>query len=79
MQHLKAIANIIFLDVPEEEIKQRIGSMAERGVVIEPGMTLDDLQAERRPLYLEYADEVIDCSGKPQDELLTEIRKIIKR
>ena len=47
MQHLKARAKIIFLDVPEEEIKQRIGSMAERGVVIEPGMTLDDLHAER--------------------------------
>jgi shikimate kinase len=75
MQHLKKIATIIFLDVPVEEIKQRIGSITERGVVISPGMTLDDLHAERRPLYLKYADVVIDCSGKPQDELLMEIRR----
>ena len=77
MQHLKAIAKIIFLDVPVEAIMQRIGSMAERGVVIQPGMTLDDLHAERRPLYLQYADEVIDCSGKGQDQLLAEIRILL--
>ena len=75
MHHLKSIARIIFLDVPAEEIKQRIGSMAERGVVIHPGMTLDDLYTERRPLYLKYADAVIDCAGKTQDELLMEIRR----
>jgi shikimate kinase len=69
MQHLKGFAHIIFLDVPVDEIKKRIGSIAERGVVIEPCMTLDDLHAERRPLYLKYADAVIDCSGKGQDEL----------
>ncbi|MEN8254280.1 MAG: shikimate kinase [Verrucomicrobiota bacterium] len=74
MQHLKSIAKIIFLDVPVGEIKQRIGDTSERGVVIQPGMTLDDLYEERRPLYLEYADVVIDCSGKTQDELLAEMR-----
>jgi len=77
MQHLKKIAKIIFLDVPINEIKQRIGDISERGVVIKPGMTLDDLHVERRPLYLKYADEVIDCFGKRQDELLAEIRVLL--
>ena len=77
MIHLKSIANIIFLDVPTEDIRQRIGSIAERGVVIRPGMTLDDLHVERRPLYLKYADAVIDCSGKGQDELLAEIQTFL--
>jgi len=58
------------------EVEQRIGGMAERGVVIQPGMTLDDLHAERHPLYMKYADIVIDCSGKAQDELLAEIRSL---
>lgn len=78
MRLLNQIARIIFLDVPIDEIKQRIGDTSERGVVIKPGMTLDDLYAERYPLYLKYADAVIDCSGKGQDELLLEIRQIIK-
>jgi len=77
MQHLKKIAKIIFLDVPINGIKQRIGDISERGVVIKPGMTLDDLHVERRPLYLKYADEVIDCFGKRQDELLAEIRVLL--
>lgn len=74
MKHLQNMARIVFLDVPVEEIKERIGSMAMRGVVIKPGMTLDDLYAERHPLYLEYADTVIDCTGKSEDALLDEIR-----
>lgn len=74
MDHLKKISKIIFLDVPVEEIKQRIGDTSRRGVVIKPGMTLDDLYAERRPLYLNYADTVIDCAGKAQDELIREVR-----
>ncbi len=73
---MKSIARIIFLDVPVGEIKQRIGDTSERGVVIHPGMTLADLHAERRPLYLEYADVVIDCSGKPQDAVLAEIQAL---
>ena len=77
MKHLKSMAKIIFLDVPMNEIKQRIGDTSERGVVIKPGMTLDDLYAERHPLYLNYADEVIDCSGKTSDQVLSEIRTLM--
>jgi shikimate kinase len=74
MNHLKNIAKIIFLDVPVEEIKQRIGDTSQRGVVINPDMTLDDLYAERLPLYMKYAERVIDCAGKAQDELIREVR-----
>ena len=77
MQPLQGMAKIIFLDLPAAEVQQRIGGIAERGVVIQPGMTLDDLHAERHPLYLKYADVVIDCSGKSQDALLNEIRALM--
>lgn len=76
MQYLKSIARIIFLDVPLDEIKRRIGNFSERGVVIKPGMTLDDLYAERHPLYLKHADQVIQCLEKTPDELLAEIRNL---
>ncbi len=76
MEHLQGMAKIIFLNLPAAEVEQRIGSMAERGVVIQPDMTLSDLYAERHPLYLNYADVVLDCSGKSLDELLTEIRAL---
>ena len=73
MARLQATAKVLFLDLPVEEIRRRIGDIAERGVVIRPGMTLEELAAERRPLYLEYADAVIDCSGKTSAQLINEI------
>lgn len=76
MKHLQSLAEIIFLDVPIDEIKRRIGDTSQRGVVMKPGMTLDDLNAARRPLYLKYADVVVECSGKSSNELLTEIRAL---
>ncbi len=79
MRHLKHIARIIFLDVSLDEISGRIGDYSERGVVIRPGMTLEDLYAERRPLYLKHADKIVECSGKGQAELLAEIRALSER
>jgi len=76
MKHLQSIAQIVFLDVPLIDIKKRIGDISERGVVIKPGMTFDDLYEERHPLYLQYAELVIDCAGKPQDEILSAIRNM---
>ncbi|MDF7809259.1 shikimate kinase [Pontiellaceae bacterium B12219] len=75
MNHLKSIAHIIFLDVPLGEIKRRIGDFSQRGVVIKAGMTLDDLYAERQPLYLKYADLVVDCADKAPDDVLRVIRE----
>lgn len=73
MQHLRSIARILFLDTHLDDIKLRMGDWSQRGVVIKPGMTLDDLYAERRPLYSKYADMAVECSGKDQRTLLSEI------
>jgi shikimate kinase len=75
MRHLQSLARIVFLDVPVAEIRQRIGDLSRRGVVIRPGMTLDDLYAERQPLYRRYADRVIDCAGRSQDEILEALQR----
>jgi len=74
MAHLREMATVVFLDLPVDEVERRIGDISERGVVIRPGMTLEELHAERRPLYLEYADITVDCSNKTPEELLREIR-----
>ena len=74
MAHLRSMAKVVFLDLPVDEVRGRIGDVSERGVVIRPGMSLEDLYAERRPLYLEYADVVINCSGRLPEQLLREIR-----
>ena len=71
--HLKTLGRVVFLDVPLEVVRLRIGDFAERGVVLEPGMSLEALFASRQPLYQEHADSVIVCGGKALHELVDEV------
>ena len=73
MQKLKENAKIVFLTLPIEEIKRRINDIHTRGVVIKNGATLDDLYAERLPLYKKYADITIDCSNLTAEECVDRI------
>jgi len=73
MQHLKHSGRIVFLDVPLAELERRVHNYASRGIACPPEQTLQDLYKERRALYQRYADITIDCRGKNQDELVSEI------
>ena len=75
MRHLKAISKIVFIDLPCGEIERRIADIRGRGVVIDKGKTLRELFDERRPLYLRYADIVIDAKGMGVEELVMEIQQ----
>jgi len=79
MRHLKRISTVIFIDLPCGEVARRIADIRGRGVVIERGKTLPALFAERRPLYLRYADATVQAQGKGTEELLEEIVKMTKR
>lgn len=63
MFHFKEMGTVVYLMLPFEELKERLGDLHERGVVIKEGATLRDLYEERSPLYEKYADIIIDCSG----------------
>lgn len=63
MGRLARIAVCIYLDVPPSELATRLGSLSERGVVRAPGQGLEDLYAERRPLYERWADLRVECGG----------------
>ena len=64
MAHLKTLGRVVYLDVPLEVIRARVGDLKDRGVVIELGTTLEDLMAERKPLYQQYADSVVRLWGQ---------------
>ena len=73
MKHLKQFGPIIFLDVSIDTLEQRINNMDSRGIARPATQSFADVYAERYPLYLRYADIVIDCNDKTQDRLLDEI------
>lgn len=53
MAYLKSIGSIIYLDMPLNKIKSRIGNLKKRGVV---GGSLDSIYSKRTPLYKKYCD-----------------------
>ena len=73
MEHLSEIGTIVYLKLPYEEIKERLGDLVKRGVTFREGQTLLDLYEERVPLYEKYADIIVDCDGKPIREIVHEI------
>ncbi|SVA64167.1 uncharacterized protein METZ01_LOCUS117021, partial [marine metagenome] len=70
---------IIYLHLDIETLRNRLGDLKKRGVVIKPGMTFNDLFKERSKLYKKYSDYKVDCTNKNYDEILSEIKHIISR
>lgn len=73
MCHFKEMGKVVYLSLPYEELKERLGDLHERGVVLKEGYTLKELYEERIPLYEKYADIVIDCSGRDIRSVMEEI------
>lgn len=75
MAHFKEIGKVVYLKLPFEELKERLGDLKERGVVIKEGYTLRDLYEERTPLYEKYADITVECSGRDIRGVVEEIAR----
>lgn len=73
MAHFREIGKIVYLKLPYEELKERLGDLHERGVVIKEGSTLKDLYEERILLYEKYADLTVDCCGRNIRSIVEEI------
>ena len=76
MRHLTEIGTVVYLDVSLEELRSRLGSLHERGVVMRKGvsMSLDEIFEERGPLYRKYAEVTLQTDGLTVREA---IRKLV--
>ncbi len=73
MAHLKSQATVIFLDLPKQQLEQRMTNFTTRGIARRPNQSLSSLFDERRTLYLRYADLQVDCADKSISQLLAEL------
>lgn len=73
MKHLAEIGTVVYLQLPYEEIENRLGDLTKRGVAFHEGQSLLDLYQERVPLYESYAELTIDCHEKTIRDIVTEI------
>lgn len=60
MEHLREISTVVYLRISYESLKDRLGDLQKRGVVLKPGQTLKDLMELRTPLYEKYAHITVD-------------------
>lgn len=63
MEHFREIGKIVYLKSDYDTIRERLGDLEKRGVVLKDGQTLLDLYNERVPLYEKYADIIVDECG----------------
>jgi shikimate kinase len=78
MQHLKSGAAVCYLDAEPKCLQARIDDMDSRGIAMAPGQSLTVLYAERRQLYLKYADFSIDCNDLSPKEVVQRILDILQ-
>lgn len=79
MEHLREISTIVYLKLSYEDVKERLGNLVDRGVVLREGMTTLDLYNERVPYYEKYADITMDETGQSAGETVDELRRIIEQ
>ncbi len=64
MKHLSKDGVVVYIDVPLNDLKKRLSNIKTRGVAMAKGQTLDDLYAERKPLYEKYAEIIVRSDNK---------------
>lgn len=76
MEHFKRIGTVVYLQLSCRTIRERLGDLKERGVTLREGQTLEDLYAERVPLYEKYADVTVNCEEKNIREIVSELYRL---
>ena len=60
-----------------ETVKKRLGNLESRGVAGAKDKTVEELYAERVPLYEKYADFIVNCDEGSLSENAEKIAKTI--
>ncbi|MCL1890330.1 MAG: homoserine kinase [Desulfovibrionaceae bacterium] len=83
MKYLRGLGPVLSLDVPLSIILERIARRPDRGLVIGPGQTVEELFHERRLLYEKYSSMTIKGGNRPaQDyarQAMPEILETLRR
>ena len=73
MEHFRRIGTVIYLEVPYKEIKNRVGSLKDRGVVSNGKTKIEEIYADRIVLYETYAHVIIKEWDIPIRETIEKI------
>ncbi len=78
INYLKKNGIIFYLNVSLDEIKSRLDNINTRGVAATKNQSIDDIYNERSPLYLKYADYVLNLENSNVEQTVEKICNLIK-
>jgi shikimate kinase len=78
MAHLKNLGRVCFLEIDLPDLQARLGNLDRRGVVRVPGQTIEMLYAQRQPLYRQYAQMTVQCSGLTHEQAVLKLLKALQ-
>ena len=78
MEHFRKIGTIVYLQVAEENLAERLGSLKERGVVSNGKTTVREILEDRRRLYEKYAQITVCQDHKTLRESVEELSALIE-
>ena len=74
IRYLAQNSTIIYLSVERDILKSRLKNIKERGVVLKPGESFDDMFDNRTKLYEEFADITIVEDGSTIEDTVSAVR-----
>lgn len=76
MRHLKRNGICVYLDLPVYDLQVRLANIKTRGIACRRGESLEEIMAERTPLYNRYADFKVDCADKSCEQIVEKIIRV---
>ncbi len=73
INHLKTLGTCVYLKAGLTSIQERIARNPHRGLAIAPGQSIEDLYAEREPLYQKAADTTVRTDTHSIDQCIADI------
>ncbi len=78
MENLKSIGKVVYINVPVDELKRRLGNFSDRGIAMSENETLEDVLKKRTPYYNKYADITVNYkAGNSLEETVEDIIKAL--
>lgn len=79
MARLASSGLVLNMDIDIKSLKQRLHDIRSRGVVMEPGESIEELYEKRRPLYRRHAHATIACKGRSPGQVVEQAIQAISR
>ena len=78
MKHLSEAAVVVYLKVGLDDLKKRLKGIKERGVVMKPGESLEDMYEARSVLYEKYADITVSEENSQIEETVSAVTEALR-